>query len=113
MPTINDVASCTCKRQHKHFGRAASSCYCHARCSDRAYVPFASLKWRTNNSIHKTAFASVEKERSILHKINKFKNILDQNMKGIPRDILEDLDTNCLGILSVIRNYRNERPSNR
>jgi hypothetical protein len=39
---------------------------------------------------------------------NKFKNILDQNLKALPAEIKEDLDTHFSGILSVIRNFRNQ-----
>ena len=61
-----------------------------------------------NNSTHASTFSAVNKERMILHKVNKFKRILDQQLKTLPSDIKEDLDTNFAGILSIIRNFRNE-----
>jgi hypothetical protein len=57
---------------------------------------------------HAATFAAVDKERTILQKVNKFKSILDQHTKGLPREILEDLDTHFSGILSIIRNFRNQ-----
>src|SRR5271166_1717161 len=57
---------------------------------------------------HCLTFASVEKERTVLHKINKFKHLLDQQQKALPPAVKEDLDTHFTGILSVIRNFRNQ-----
>jgi len=54
--------------------------------------------------LYKKAF----KERSILRQFNKFRNILEQKEKTLPTEIKEDLDTNLSGILSIIRNFRNE-----
>jgi hypothetical protein len=53
-------------------------------------------------------FASVSQQFTILRKVNKFKNILDQHTKDIPADIREDIDTHFTSILSVIRNFRNQ-----
>lgn len=53
-------------------------------------------------------FANVEKERGILRKVNKFKGILDQHIGGLSPEIKEDLETHFSGILSIIRNFRNE-----
>ena len=47
-------------------------------------------------------------QKTLLQKFNKFKNILDQNISGLPPQLKEDLDTNFSGILSMIRNFRNE-----
>lgn len=60
-----------------------------------------------NNVNHASIFAAVAKERTILRKVNKFRNILDQQLGTLPSDINEDLDTNFAGILSVIRTFRN------
>jgi hypothetical protein len=57
---------------------------------------------------HAAAFASVAKERTVLQKINKFKNILDQQLRTLPSEIKEDLDTYFAGILSIIRTFRNQ-----
>ena len=57
---------------------------------------------------HKSIATSVIKEKTILRKINKFKSKLEQQIKALPPSIKEDLDTHFAGILSVIRNYRNQ-----
>ena len=61
-----------------------------------------------NKPNHQATYQSVFTQRTILPKINKFKNILDQNQGDLSRDIKEDLDTNFAGILSIIRNFRNQ-----
>ena len=60
------------------------------------------------NLKHKTIATSVNKEKTILRKINKFKNKLEPQIRTFPPEIREDLDTCFSGILSVIRNYRNQ-----
>ena len=60
------------------------------------------------NPKYAPTYASVGKERTILQKMNKFKNVLDQNAKALPPDVKEDVDTNFAGILSIIRNFRNQ-----
>ncbi len=60
------------------------------------------------NPIHKSTFKSVYSQKTILQKANKFKNILDQQSKSLPRKVKEDLDTNFAGVLSIIRNFRNQ-----
>lgn len=57
---------------------------------------------------HASDFAPVAKERTILQKANKFKNILDQKLKGLTPEIKEDLDTHFAGVLSIIRTFRNQ-----
>ena len=53
-------------------------------------------------------FSSVDKERSLLPKINKFKTLLDQMQGDLSPDIKEDLDTHFAGIISIIRTFRNQ-----
>jgi len=60
------------------------------------------------NPNHQPIYQSVSTQRTILSKFNKFKNILDQNQSALSRDIKEDLDTNFAGILSIVRNFRNQ-----
>ena len=60
------------------------------------------------SAIYAKVFAAVGKERTILQKINKFKNVLDQQQRGLSPEVREDLDTHFAGILSVIRNFRNQ-----
>lgn len=56
---------------------------------------------------HLQTYAAVDRQRSILPKVNTFKSILD-TQTNLTRDIKEDLDTHFTGILSVIRNFRNQ-----
>ena len=60
------------------------------------------------SSKYESVFRSVNKERSILPKLNKFKQILDQHIGEVTPEIREDLDTNFSGIIAIIRNFRNE-----
>lgn len=57
---------------------------------------------------YSATFANVASERTILQKVNKFKNILDQQARQLPPDVKEDLDTQFAGILSIIRTFRNQ-----
>lgn len=57
---------------------------------------------------HKDIATAVNKERNILPKINKFQNKLNQQIKTLPPEIKEDISTDFSGILSIIRNYRNQ-----
>lgn len=60
------------------------------------------------NPQHASTYKAVASQRTILQKVNKFKNILDQQRAQLPADVREDLDTNFAGILSVIRTFRNQ-----
>ncbi len=60
------------------------------------------------NGTHYATFKNVCDQRSVLRKLNKFKNILDQNQELLSSAVKEDLDTNFIGITSVIRNFRND-----
>ena len=62
----------------------------------------------TGNPKYEPVFKSVNKERSILPKLNKFKQILDQHKSELTPEIREDLDTNFISIVAIIRNFRNE-----
>lgn len=57
---------------------------------------------------HKSTYKTASEQRTILQKVNKFKNILDQHQNALPSDVKEDLDTHFMGILSIIRNFRNK-----
>lgn len=61
-----------------------------------------------SNPTHQAAYKNVFSEKTLLRKFNKFKNILDSHLSTLSSDIKEDLDTNFAGILSMIRNFRNE-----
>lgn len=60
------------------------------------------------STAHAATFANVANERTILQKVNKFKNILDQQNRQLPPNVREDLDTQFAGILSIIRTFRNQ-----
>jgi hypothetical protein len=61
-----------------------------------------------NNSTHYETYKNVFNETTLLRKLNKFRNILDQNKGTLPPAVKEDLDINFSGIMSVIRNFRND-----
>lgn len=61
-----------------------------------------------NNSAHSATFKKVYGERTILRKLNAFKSILDQNVNLLPPRAKEDLDTQFMSIIAMIRNFRNE-----
>lgn len=60
------------------------------------------------NATHAPRFVSVGQQRTILQKVNKFKNLLDQEVRSLSAEIKEDLDTHFAGILSIIRTFRNQ-----
>jgi len=53
-------------------------------------------------------FGAVTRERMLLTRMNKFRDILGQHFQDLPREVKEDLDTNFAGILAIIRTFRNE-----
>lgn len=61
-----------------------------------------------NNPTHAPAYQAVNSQWGALRRVNKFKTILDTQLSTLSRDIKEDLDTHFAGILSVIRNFRNQ-----
>jgi len=60
------------------------------------------------NSNYSTLFRNAIDEKTILRKLNKFRNVLNQNLSILTSDLKEDLDTNFTGIMTMIRNFRNE-----
>lgn len=60
------------------------------------------------NQNYKDKFTNVYSEKTILRKLNKFVKVLELHQKDIPSEIKEALDTDFMGIMSVIRNFRNE-----
>lgn len=61
-----------------------------------------------NNPTHAATYQDVNNQWGALRRVNKFKSILDTQMSTLPREIKEDLDTHFAGILSVVRNFRNQ-----
>jgi hypothetical protein len=56
----------------------------------------------------KTIFSKTTEEKGALRRINQFKKILEEHMGDLPQEIKEDLDTQFAGIISIIRNFRND-----
>jgi hypothetical protein len=69
---------------------------------------FLLLERIEQNVAYSARFANVANERTVLQKVNKFKNILDQELRNLPPEVKEDLDTHFAGILSIIRTFRNQ-----
>jgi hypothetical protein len=61
-----------------------------------------------NNLTHSAKFKKAFDERAILRKLNAFKKILDQHQSLLPSRVKEDLDTQFMSIMAMIRNFRNE-----
>jgi len=61
-----------------------------------------------NNPSHAATYQSVNSQWGTLRRVNTFKSILNTQTSTLSRDIKEDLDTHFSGILSVIRNFRNQ-----
>jgi hypothetical protein len=53
-------------------------------------------------------YSSIANERTILAKITKFTNIIKTQLKLLPNNISEELETNFNGILYLIRTFRNQ-----
>lgn len=108
VPTINDVTLLYLKEAMQAFrsGCILSSTVMLGVATEHTFQLL--LETIENNKAHEPTYSSVFRERTILQKVNKFKNILDQNLKGLPAELKEDLDTHFAGILSVIRNFRNQ-----
>src|ERR1035438_4602865 len=60
------------------------------------------------NAAHAEIFAPIAKDRPLLSKVNRFRQILDRHQALLTKEVKEDLDTNFAGILSIIRNFRND-----
>ncbi len=60
-------------------------------------------------------FKNAIEETTLLRKFNKFNNIIQQLLKTLPQNIKENMETDFIGILNMIRNFRNEsgHPSGR
>lgn len=108
VPTINDVTLLYLKEAMQTFrtGCILSSSVMLGVATEHTFLLL--LEKIESNPAHQATYKSVFEQKTILQKVNKFKNILDQNSKSLPSEVKEDLDTNFAGILSVIRNFRNQ-----
>ena len=66
------------------------------------------LEAATANPVWGPRLAKATSERMILAKVTRFKSVLDGNAADLTRSLQEDLDTHFAGILSIIRNFRNQ-----
>ena len=60
------------------------------------------------NETYHAHFSKISEQQFISGKFRIFKNRLNQMKKDLPKENLEDLDTNLDSIVALIRNYRNE-----
>jgi hypothetical protein len=108
VPNINDVTLLYLKEAMQAFrtGCILSSSVMLGVATEHTFLLL--LEKIESNPAHQTTYKSVFEQKTILQKINKFKNILDQHSKALHSEIKEDLDTNFAGILSIIRTFRNQ-----
>jgi len=108
VPSINEVTLLYLKEAMQAFrtGCILSSTVMLGVATEHTFLIL--LDQIENNPTYQQTYKSVFSQKTILQKVNKFKNILDQQIKSLPSEIREDLDTNFAGILSVIRNFRNQ-----
>lgn len=66
------------------------------------------LEAATANATWGSRVTKANNERMILPKITRFKAALDGNLADLTPTVREDLDTHFLGIISIIRNFRNQ-----
>lgn len=115
IPYIDDITLIYLKEAMQDFrsGCLLSSSVMLGVAAEHTFMQL--LETIESNPEHQTIFRSVNNERSVLRRLNKFKNILDQNKNLLSSEVKEDLDTNFMGITSIIRNFRNEsgHPSGR
>jgi hypothetical protein len=60
------------------------------------------------NAVHGPKFAKVFKEKTILRRLTQFKKALDDHPELLTGEAKEDLDTRFMGVVSLIRTYRND-----
>ena len=108
VPTLNEVTLVYLKEAMQAFrsGCILSSTVMLGVATEHTFLLL--LDQIENNATHRNTYRSVFEQRTILKKVDKFKNILDQNIRDVPSDIKEDIDTHFAGILSIIRNFRNQ-----
>lgn len=108
IPSIDDVTLLYLKEAMQSF-RAGCTLAATVMLGVAIEHTFLLLTEKINQSPRHTAmYASVNQQRTILQKVNKFKNILDQDSHNLPGEVKEDLDTHFAGILSVVRTFRNQ-----
>jgi hypothetical protein len=106
VPSIDDVTLIYLKEAMQSFrsGCLLASTVMVGVATEHTFL----LLVETINQKHFSIFGAVDKERTILQKVNKFKFILDRQTQNLSSIIKEDLDTHFSGILSIIRTFRNQ-----
>ncbi len=108
VPSMNPVTLLYLKESMQAF-HAGCILSCSVMLGVAAEHTFLQLMETVNTNPEKALlFKEIEKERTILRKTTKFRNIILQHIKDLPPVVAEDLDLNVSGIQSIIRNYRNE-----
>lgn len=108
IPDIDDVTLAYLKEAMQAFlsGYLLSSAVMLGVATEHSFLKL--LEAIESNEAYAELFKNAFSQRTTLQKFNKFRNIVDQNIKILPPEVREDLDTNLSGILSMIRNFRNE-----
>lgn len=112
IPNIDDATLVYLKESMQSFlsGCVLSSSVMLGVAAEHTFIKL--LEMIGQNNTYQTTFKKVFEQRSILPKINKFQNKLTDEMNSkqivLPPEIREDMETNFLGIIAIIRNFRNE-----
>ncbi len=108
IPTINEITLLYLKESMQAFqsGCLLSATVMLGVASEHTFTLL--LESTQKNAPWKTIFSKTTEEKGALRKINKFKKILEGHIGTLPRELKEDLDTQFSGIISIIRNFRNE-----
>lgn len=108
VPDIDDVTLLYLKEAFQAFrsGCILSSTVMLGVASEHTFEKL--IEELSRHTSFKTIYSTVQRETTILRRINKFRNITLQNKGGIPKELEEDFETQFLAIQSIIRNFRNE-----
>ncbi|MGV8108106.1 hypothetical protein [Methanospirillum sp.] len=60
------------------------------------------------NEQYSSVFSNVINEKTALQRLTKFKNLLPNISKDLPKEVKEGVDTDMVAIMNTIRNFRNE-----
>ena len=108
IPQIDDVTTVYVKEAVQTFkiGSVLSSSVMIGVASEHTFNRLVEMVQA--NATHRSKFAKVYKEAQILRRLNAFKSTIDNHSELTNPIIREDLDTRFLGIISLIRTFRNE-----
>jgi hypothetical protein len=109
VPNINDVTLLYLQEAMQSFrsGCMLAAAVMLGVASEHSFLLM--LEAAESNSAYGSHFTSAAKERTILQKFLKFKSALEKHvLPKLPAEIKEDFGIYFEGILSVIRNFRND-----